>query len=252
MSALTEATQELVAGIISEQAKCYRECEVQKEVLATKKNFVVLNVMCRIDANNNSSISTLDLVNFFRDNNLVVSEADCYMLVKAFDANGQGNLSLLDLMQILCPRSYTYSKNYKASHEHYQYGLIHHALPYDIEFASMKVIEKEIECLKRVETKKQQLISQFDYSILSIFRTIDKYAHGKINSDNLRLFLRQFECSKELNENDISNWIARYDQDVDGGLGFTDLINALQTMTNYQPKTVQRANGTLQQEEPII
>ncbi len=68
---------------------------------------------------------------------------------------------------------------------------------------------------------------------MSIFRTIDKYAHGKINSDNLRLFLRQFECSKELNENDISNWIARYDQDVDGGLGFTDLINALQTMTNY-------------------
>ena len=45
----------------------------------------------------------------------------------------------------------------------------------------MKIIEKEIECLKRVETKKQQLISQFDYSVLSIFRIIDKFAHGKIN-----------------------------------------------------------------------
>ena len=97
----------------------------------------------------------------------------------------------------------------------------------------MKIIEKEIECLKRVETKKQQLVSQFDYSVLSIFRAIDKFAHGKINSDNLRLFLRQFECSKELNESDIGAWIARYDQDVDGGLGFTDLINALQTLTNY-------------------
>ena len=116
----------------------------------------------------------------------------------------------------------------------------------------MKIIEKEIECLKRVETKKQQLVSQFDYSVLSIFRAIDKFAHGKINSDNLRLFLRQFECSKELNEADIAAWIARYDQDVDGGLGFTDLIIALQTLTNYQPKMVQKANGTLIQEEPII
>ena len=54
--------------------------------------------MRRLDTNNTNAITTLDLVNFFRDNNLVVSEADCYMLVKAFDANGQGNLSLLDLM----------------------------------------------------------------------------------------------------------------------------------------------------------
>ena len=69
-------------------------------------------------------MTTLDLVNFFRDNGLVVSEADCYMLVKMFDSNGAGSLSLLDLMLILCPRSYTYSKNYKATQQHYQYGLL--------------------------------------------------------------------------------------------------------------------------------
>ena len=62
---------------------------------------------------------------------------------------------------------------------------------------------------------------------------IDKYAHGQINGDNLRLFLRQFECSKELSQTDISSWIARYDRDVDGGLDFSDLIGALQTLTNY-------------------
>ena len=159
MSALTETTQELVASIITDQAKCFRECEVQKEVLAKQKNFVVLNILRRLDTNNTNCITTLDLVNFFRDNNLVVSEADCYMLVKAFDASGQGSLSLLDLMQILCPRTYTYSKNYRASQQHYQYGLIHQTLDYDIEYGTMKVIEKEIECLKKVETKKQQLIS---------------------------------------------------------------------------------------------
>ena len=116
----------------------------------------------------------------------------------------------------------------------------------------MKVIEKEIECLKRVELMKQQLVSQFDYSVLSIFRAIDRYAHGKVNADNLRLFLRGFECSKALDESDISTWIARFDRDVDGGLDFVDLVNALQTMTNYQPKVVQRANGTGALEEPVL
>ena len=118
----------------------------------------------------------------------------------------------------------------------------------------MKVLEKEIECLKRVEVMKQQLVSQFDYSVLSIFRAIDKYAHGKVNADNLRLFLRKFECSKALDESDISSWISRFDRDVDGGLDFVDVVNAMQTMTNYQPKVVQRANGTapVQLEEPIL
>ena len=50
MSALTQATQELVARIITSQATANRECEVQREVLAANKDFVVLNAFCRLDA----------------------------------------------------------------------------------------------------------------------------------------------------------------------------------------------------------
>ena len=107
---------------------------------------------------------------------------------------------------------------------------------------------REIECLKRVELLKQQLVSKFDYSILSIFRLIDKYAHGKINSDNLRVFLSAHDCAAEIEHTDIVNWIRRFDKDVDGGLKFVDLVNALQTMTNYQPKTVQMANDITRHE----
>lgn len=89
---------------------------------------------------------------------------------------------------------------------------------------------------------KQQLVSRFDYSILSIFRMIDKYGHGKLNADNLRIFLAKFECSSELEHSDITNWIKRFDRDVDGGLNFVDVVNALQTLTNYAPKRVDKAN----------
>ena len=102
--------------------------------------------------------------------------------------------------------------------------------------------------MKRVELLKQQLVSRFDYSILAIFRLIDKYSHGKINADNLRVFLSHHECAAEVEYTDIINWIRRFDKDVDGGLQFVDLVNALQTMTNYQPKNVQRANQTVKNE----
>ena len=51
-------------------------------------------------------------------------------------------------------------------------------LNYDIEYAVMKVIEQEINCLKKVEILKQQLVSMFDYSIMEIFRSIDRFQEG--------------------------------------------------------------------------
>ena len=140
--ALTPATQELVARIISDQALSIRDCEIQKEVLAKNHSLVVLNAFCRLDQDNKQHINTLDLHNFFRENGLIVSEADCYMLVKQFDSNSDGMLSLVDLMQILCPRSYTYGKNYKATKKYFQYGLQQTKLSYDVEYSVMKVLEK--------------------------------------------------------------------------------------------------------------
>jgi Ca2+-binding EF-hand superfamily protein len=74
----------------------FRECEVQKEVLTKQDKFVVLNAFCRIDTRQKQHIDTMDLMAFFRDSSLVVSEADCYMLVKQFDSNHDGYLSLVE------------------------------------------------------------------------------------------------------------------------------------------------------------
>jgi len=73
----------------------------------------------------------------------------------------------------------------------------------------------------------------FDYSILSIFRYIDQFSHGSINIDNMRTFLKRFPCASVLEEEDIGNWIRRYDKDIDGGLKFTDLCTALSCVMNY-------------------
>jgi hypothetical protein len=53
------------------------------------------------------------------------------------------------------------------------------------------------------------------FSIFEIFRAIDKYVHGKINSDNLRVFFRNFDFCMNIEEEDIGNWIRKYDRDVD-------------------------------------
>lgn len=138
--ALTLKTQQLVARIITTQALSIRETEVQKEVLAQDPAFVALNAFQRIDCQKKRQINTLDLCSFFRDNKLVVNEADCYMLVKQFDSNHDGFLSLIDLMMILCPRTYTYSRNFRATKRQVQYGRKDVALSYAVEFAVVQVL----------------------------------------------------------------------------------------------------------------
>ena len=82
----------------------------------------------------------------------------------------------------------------------------------------------------------------FDYSIMEIFRTVDRFQQGVITPDNLRIFLQEFECSLGLNQSDITNWIKRYDTDVDNKLTFIDFVNSLSCATCYQPKVVSKAN----------
>jgi hypothetical protein len=80
-------------------------------------------------------LDTLDLVNFFRDNKLVVSEADCYMLVKQYDSNYDGLLNLQDLMLILCPNNYTSLANIKSTAKHLVYAKPVGGLNYQMELA---------------------------------------------------------------------------------------------------------------------
>lgn len=87
-----------------------------------------------------------------------------------------------------------------------------------------------MEALKRVDAMKHRLVAQHDYSILAVFRLIDQYSHGKVTTDNLRIFLSKFDCCADLTESDLKAWIARHDKDVDGGLNFVELIGALQTI----------------------
>jgi Ca2+-binding EF-hand superfamily protein len=97
----------------------------------------------------------------------------------------------------------------------------------------VQVLQREIQSLKKVEQLKQDLLNQFDYSILAIFRTIDQFSHGKITCDNIRTFLLNFECASELSDQDYTNWVKRFDSNNDQALSFTDLANAMQIMTNY-------------------
>lgn len=73
--------------------------------------------------------------------------------------------------------------------------------------------------------------------MLEIFRCIDQYAHGYINNDNLRVFLKGFDFTYDLDETDMANYIRRYDRDVDKQLDYSDFVRALGPFCQYNQKS---------------
>lgn len=116
--------------------------EVQKEVLAHDANFVAISAFQRIDLRRRKKIDSMDLVTFFRDNGLVVGDGDCYLIVKQFDSNYTGSLSLLDFMLAICPQTYTYTKNFLRSRRQFNYLDTPSVLSHRMEHAVFQVLQR--------------------------------------------------------------------------------------------------------------
>jgi hypothetical protein len=63
-------------------------------------------------------------------------------------------------------------------------------LPLDIERSITGVIEREIELLRRLDLLKRELEVRYDFTPYACFKTVDRYAEGFINANNLTIFLR--------------------------------------------------------------
>ena len=72
--------------------------------------------------------------------------------------------------------------------------------------------------------------------MLEIFRHIDQFAHGNINTDNLRVFFKSWDFCADLEESDMKNWIRRYDRDVDGKLDYSDFVTSLGPYCQYRKR----------------
>ena len=59
-------------------------------------DFVVLNAFKRLDRGDKDYINTLDVLLFLKENSVIVSEQECFILIAAFDSNKDNRLSFIE------------------------------------------------------------------------------------------------------------------------------------------------------------
>lgn len=106
-------------------------------------------------------------------------------------------------------------------------------LPRDIEIALASVFEMEIDMQRRCDILKRDLAVRFDYTPLAAFRSIDRYATGRIDSLNLGAFLRAQNYTAS--EHELMSIIRRIDTDGDAVISFNEFAEYLKVPGGYTP-----------------
>lgn len=123
--------------------------ERARQRLCEIRDFAPESAFQRIDRDGNIYISSYELLNYLRDNNVFsISESECYRLVKFFDSDEDGRLSLSDFIQIVLPCEDNLLRRITQERPVMRVGRYDY-LPRDIEQALTDLIERELDLHRR-------------------------------------------------------------------------------------------------------
>ena len=151
---LKKETQDELKQVLICISNYEQQIEVLRQFLCTNFNFEPYGSFQRMDRNQDGFIVPLDVLRFLRENGFTdVCEADCYYLIKFFDADEDGKLSYPEYLQIVLP-----CVNHKLRASTTQ-RIVQHCkpedyLPIDVEQDLARLLMKEIEYHIETEEKK--------------------------------------------------------------------------------------------------
>lgn len=167
-----------------------RDIEAARQRLCNIRDFAPHSAFERMDRSMNASVSSLEIINFLRDNAIYhVGESEAFALVQFFDSNGNGRLNFQEFLQMLLPCEDNLLRNITLDRPSRRVA-VYENLPRDIEIGIATIIEKEIDFQRKIEILKRELEVQYDYSPFAAFRSIDRYNSGRVDTVNSGAFLR--------------------------------------------------------------
>ena len=221
---LSLETERRLAKLLMGTAELEKQVEVVRQVLAEQALFEPYAVFQRLDRQSKGYLSPKDLMNFLRSNKKESQAKPCFFLIKFFDSDMDGKLSYTDFLEMVLPtcapdlRSLACQRpNYRIAKDEF--------LDYDVEYALLRVLEREFSMHSQLEKLRQSLCTRFDFSCQTCFRAIDKRHERYLNYDNLTMFLTKNGMKTE--PSDILALIRRIDKKGNGVLTYMEFMEAV-------------------------
>ena len=250
-SMLTYETKNKICDLLIAISDGERQIEVVRQILAEQIEFEPYAAFRRIDRQRKGLIGVFELQMFFADNKVHRSEKAIITFIRKYDSNKDGYLNYNEFLIAILPMDNpslrtraTQRPNYDVARDEY--------LPNDVEYALLKVLEREITFYTDLDYHKFQLINRYDYNNVDGFNAIDRYRTGKVDYDILKMFFKH-QASFPYDEELIAI-LRRLDKDDDGLIRYDEYAEAVEpadiTLKDTIKPTLVRYSSPLKRSSP--
>ncbi|CAG9328506.1 unnamed protein product [Blepharisma stoltei] len=193
--------------------------EILRLNLCKNNDFEPYSAFKHLDRLGLGSLSSSDLRAFLDRNNLQISEQDSYMIIRQYDSNSDGRLSLNEFISFVLPSTNETVREIAQSRPTKLF------LSNDAEYLLLRLFEAEIENQRELEAKRKDLVGRPDFNLLECYRVVDIRNSQTIDRGDLFDFLRKHNF--RVFENDIDAVIRRIDSDGDTIISYLEFVDSV-------------------------
>ena len=219
MASLSPETERRLADFIYSVAEGEKEIEQARILLSENRDFDPLTGFRAIDRVGLGFVSYLDIRDFLEKNRVYASTAEISALIKQYDSDSDGRLTLNEFYQVVLPSTSTVLRDLALSR------LPSVRLSLDAEFQLSRLLEKELSFQRRLELSRRDLALRYDFSSVSGFSSIDYPSTSLISRDKLHSFLSR--NGKIVFNDHVDAVLRRIDVDGDERLSFSEFSDYL-------------------------
>lgn len=157
-------------------------------------------------------------------------------ILRFYDKDFDDKLIFKEFLAIVLPLDNPKLRQEVVERENYTLGK-DEPLPYNVEYALARILNKEIELFENVEKEKRDLLNRYDYTVQGAFKVIDNRHTRYITFEIISAYLarRHAEATPE----DVAAFMRRVDQDLDCKISYQEFVH---TFAPIDPKTKTKAN----------
>jgi Ca2+-binding EF-hand superfamily protein len=208
-------TQHLLAQFLVNVAQGEAQIERLRIKLAGLQDFNVHAAFSTL-SQGFTEISPNQIMSWCDESGLVLDPADAALVVRQYDADGDGRLEKKEFMSFVLPSTFLSQQGEPK---------LTTRMSRTVKDTLIELLEKEADLQHDLDLRKKDLTMRTDFAFTAAYKSIDLADHERIDLDQLELFLQKNHFS--LSAEHLVGVYRRLDTDGDMQLSYTEFVEAL-------------------------
>ena len=213
---LSLATESKLAEIFLRVSHSERQVEESRYYLSNNYDFDPYSAFKFMDRLCIGSISSTEVQFLLDKHHIFCSGDEAYLVIRQYDSNADGRLSIEEFFQLVLPSTNPGLKNLALSRR----GVFTE----EVEYLLVRLLQAEVVFHRNLETAKKDLHLKLDFSISEAFRAIDIRNASFIDRESLTNFLRRH---RNVSDEDVDAIFRRVDNDADEIINYQEFVDSV-------------------------